>query len=159
MSHNYKQPSLEVRTALWNLQKEVLATLKSQYDQEVGYSASPTEWLQVLMTSQRYSWLKDLTSLMADIDVLTELEIISEQHTQEARVEIYRLLLAEVTENATFSKKYRDLLNISGNLLPFHSQLKAHTDKLPQDSQLQDGIEARKRWQEEHRLQQKSKRN
>lgn len=159
MSQNFKSASLEVRTSLWNLQKELLATLKSQYDQEVGYNAPPTEWFQVLTTSQRYSWLKELTSLMADIDVLTELEHISEQYAQEARAEIQRLLFDENPQPETFSKKYRDLLTASGNLLPYHSQLRAHTDNLPHDASLTDTSEARKRWQEEHRIQQKAKRN
>lgn len=159
MSQNHKSTSLEVRNSLWNLQKEVLATLKSQYDQEVGYSAPPTEWFQVLMTSQRYSWLKEFTSLMADIDVLTELDEISAQHAEEARAEIQRLLFDEAPAQESFSKKYRDLLTVSGNLLPFHSQLKADTEKMPHNKSLTEATDARKRWQEEHRVQQKAKRN
>lgn len=153
--------ALQVRQALWALQKEVLTSLKEQFDREVGYQAAPTEWFQVLMTAERYVWLRELTSLMADIDIMTELEIITDQHTSTARAEIERLLFTEVNDgSAEFAKQYRILLMSGVSLLPLHSQLRAALQHLPESSlSKEQTLAERKNWQEEHRHQARKKRN
>ncbi|AHZ85341.1 hypothetical protein AB1A81_13095 [Bdellovibrio bacteriovorus] len=150
--------TLQVRQALWALQKEVLNSLKEQFDREVGYQAAPTEWFQVLMTAERYMWLRELTSLMADIDILTELEHIAEEDAGVARAEIEKLLIDHVEEG--FGKQYRDLLMSGAGLLPLHSQLKAHLQQLPETKmEKHQTVHHRKNWQETHRQQSRKKRN
>lgn len=153
--------TLQVRQALWDLQKEVLNCLKEEFDREVGYQAAPTEWFQVLMTAERYIWLRELTSLMADIDILTELEYISEHHAGTARAEIEHLLFAQVIDDEkSFNKQYRDLLLMGASLLPLHSQLRAALQHLPVSSLTKDqSLAERKSWHEEHRHQSRKKRN
>lgn len=151
--------ALQVRQALWALQKEVLNSLKQEFDAEVGYNAAPTEWFQVLMTAERYMWLRELTSLMADIDIMTELEYITEQHAGTARSEIERLLF-EQSPDDTFNKNYRDLLMTGASLLPLHSSLRAVLQNLPHAKASKDhALAERKAWQEEHRHQSRKKRN
>lgn len=159
-SDSHKSNALVVRQALWNLQKEVLNTLKEEFDREVGYQAAPTEWFQVLTTAERYTWLRELTSLMADIDVMTELDFITEQHAAVARAEIERLLLAEDPVEETFEKIYRDMLMTGMSLLPLHSQLKAALHPLPKvKMEKVQSLAERKSWAEEHRHQARKKRN
>lgn len=154
--------ALQVRQALWALQKEVLTFLKEEFDRENGYFAAPTEWFQVLMTSERYIWLRELTSLMADIDIMTELEFITEQHVGIARVEIERLLFdqspAEDSNDTSFNKQYRLILVNGSSLLPMHSQLRAAVQSLPKIESINAHAE-RKNWHEEHRHQSRKKRN
>lgn len=154
--------ALQVRQALWALQKEVLTFLKEEFDRENGYLAAPTEWFQVLMTAERYIWLRELTSLMADIDIMTELEFITEQHVGIARAEIERLLLDqspnEDQDDASFNKQYRGLLMTGVSLLPLHSQLRAVVQSLPKIETNNSHAE-RKIWHEEHRHQSRKKRN
>lgn len=152
--------ALEVRQALWALQKEILNSLKNDFDREVGYAAAPTEWFQVLMTAERYIWLRELTSLMADIDIMTELEFITEQHAGVARSEIERLLIDFDNTEESFAKNYRAILMAGQTLLPLHSQLKASVQKLPQHKVSKEySLAERKNWQEEHRHQSRKKRN
>ncbi|WP_413943114.1 hypothetical protein [Bdellovibrio sp. HCB-162] len=153
--------ALQVRQALWALQKEVLNSLKEEFDREVGYQAAPTEWFQVLMTAERYIWLRELTSLMADIDIMTELEFITDQHASTARSEIERLLFDQnATDANSFAKQYNALLMSGASLLPLHSQLRATLQHLPQAEIAKDQAAAeRKSWQEEHRHQARKKRN
>lgn len=151
--------TMQVRHALWNLQKEVLTSLKEEFDNENGYEAAPTEWLQALMGAERYVWLRELTSLMADIDILTELNFITDQHAAIARNEIERLLFNEATD-AHFNKHYRDLLMSGEALLPLHSLLKSHLQNLPSESISKNhALAERRAWQEEHRHQSRAKRN
>lgn len=152
--------ALQVRHALWILQKEVLNSLKEEFDRESGYQVAPTEWFQVLMNSERYSWLRELTSLMADIDVMTELDYITEQHAATARAEIERLLLEHSAPSSEFTKQYKELLLTGSALLPLHSQLKASVQHLPKVEMSKDqSLAERKAWQEEHRHQSRNKRN
>lgn len=154
--------ALQVRQALWTLQKEVLNYLKEQFDRENGYLAAPTEWFQVLMTAERYVWLRDLTSLMADIDIMTELDYLTEQHLGIARTEIERLIFdqspVEEENEISFNKQYRILLMSGVTLLPMHSQLRAALQSLPKIDSSNSQAE-RKSWHEEHRHQSRKKRN
>lgn len=150
--------ALEVRHALWGLQKELLSSLKDQYDAENGYESQPTEWFQVLMTSERYAWMRELTSLMADIDIMTELDFITDNHVAIARAEIERLLLAQNEEH--FNKNYRNHLVSGVSLMPLHNQLKSHVQHLPQTPAAREqALAERKNWHEEHRHQARKKRN
>ncbi|UOF01297.1 hypothetical protein [Bdellovibrio reynosensis] len=155
----HQSNSLVVRQALWALQKEVLNSLKQQFDREVGYNAAPTEWFQVLMTAERYVWLRELTSLMADIDIMTELEFITEQHAGTAKSEIERMLFEQHSSDS-FNKHYRDLIMVDSSLLPLHNTLRAALQNLPQMSLTKEqALAERKSWQEEHRQQSRKKRN
>lgn len=153
--------TLIVRQALWALQKEVLNHLKEEFDRELGYNAAPTEWFQALMNSEKYSWLRELTSLMADIDILTELDFITEQHASTARFEIESLLFNQSNvEEQSFSKKYQTILLIGSSLLPAHSQLRSALQQLPKSDLSKEQAHAeRKTWHEEHRHQSRKKRN
>lgn len=158
---SHHSQTLQVRQALWALQKEVLNHLKEEFDREMGYQAAPTEWFNALMTEEKYIWLRELTSLMADIDILTELEFITEHHAGTARNEIERLLFDQTTEEAhSFNKKYRDLIMTGSALLPAHSQLRSALQHLPQSAlNKEQTLAERKSWHEEHRHQARKKRN
>ncbi|WP_413577639.1 hypothetical protein ACLVWU_04400 [Bdellovibrio sp. HCB290] len=152
--------AMQVRQALWALQKEVLNSLKEQFDTEVGYESQPNEWFNVLITAERYKWLRELTSLMADIDIMTELELISEQHGETARAEIERLLFEEEPAPDSFTKQYRGLLLSGASLMPLHSQLRAALQSLPKSDKKSEHHQShRKAWHEEHRNQARKKRN
>lgn len=161
MTHSHHHANtLRVRHALWGLQKEALAALKTEFDRENGYETTPTEWFQALMGAERYVWLREFTSLMADIDTLTELEFITDQHAAVARAEIERLLFEEPPHQSEFGKQFRQLLMSGTSLLPLHSQLKGHLQLLPEAEVSRDqGQVERRNWQEEHRHQARKKRN
>ncbi|MGZ3773592.1 MAG: hypothetical protein ACXVCY_16675 [Pseudobdellovibrionaceae bacterium] len=154
--------ALHVRQALWALQKEVLSFLKEEYDRENGYLAAPTEWFQVLTTADRYIWLRELTSLMADIDIMTELDFITEHHVGVARIEIEKMLFDQSPvkdeTDSSFTQKYKVLLLSGGSLLPLHTQLRAALQNLPK-IECANSLAERKIWQEEHRHQSRKKRN
>ena len=123
-------------------------------------ASNPTEWFGVLMNAERYAWLRELTSLMADIDIMTELDFLTEQHVAVARAEIERLLLEQSHEPASFNKNYRDLLMSGVSLLPLHAHLKSAVQTLPNKQIPKDqSIAERKAWSEEHRHQSRKKRN
>lgn len=146
----HKEQALAVRQALWNFQKELLNTLKQQHDVEMGYESNPTEWFHVLTGTERFLWLRELTSLMADVDVLTELDLIEELQVQIIRAEIERLLFSEDTTH-NFVRNVRPLLMNGPALLPLYTLLKAHLKKINAIAvSLDEAQAARKQWQQDH---------
>lgn len=153
--------SLNVRSALLALQKEILDYLKVIFEKESGRSVPPTEWLQVLMVSQRYEWLRELTSLIADIDLLTELQNINEQQAAIARAEVERLFFIAESD-ADFAKYYRQLMAAEAPFMLAQGLLKVATQKLPAlttNMSHEKALEARKAWQEEHKNQARIRRS
>lgn len=161
MSDTHKNKALEARHALWNLQIEMLRVLKAEFDQENGYESAPTEWFQTLTGAVRYSWIREFTSLMADIDILTELEHLTEIHVATARFEIERLLFDDGSEQSTFFLQYKEvLINSGGQMMPLHSKLKSHVIHLPTtETTPEQALAERKAWQEQHHHQSRRKRN
>lgn len=157
---NHRSHAMPVRQALWNLQKELLNNLKHEFDRENGYEAAPVEWFQALMTAERYTWLREMTSLMADIDILTELDFITEQHVAVARHEIERLFFNQDASTSAFSESYSNTLMSGIGLLPLHNQLRSTLQSLPSKKMpIDQALAERKNWQEEHRHQSRKKRN
>ena len=159
MSTDYKSNALVVRKALLDLQKEMLNHLKDQFQRESGREVPPAEWLQVLMMSQRYLWMREMTSLIADVDMLTEIEEMTREQAAVARHEVERMLLKN-EDQGDFQKQYKALLLGTPELMLPHGHLKKATHALPTQALTDDEAkENRKNWHEVHRLQARKKRN
>lgn len=156
---DHKSHTLTVRKALLDLQKELLNHLKEQFEKENSREVPPAEWLQVLMMSQRYAWMRELTTLIADIDMLTELEFLTPEQAATARHEIERMLFA-TEDKGEFQKHYRNLLKSGSHVMLHHGHLRKSLSALPHKPMKDDeATEQRKAWHEEHRQQARKKRN
>ncbi len=153
--------TLKLRNALFNLQKELLGHLKETFEKECGRQVGPGEWLQVIMVAQRYAWLRELTSLMADIDILTELHVFSPEQASLVRSEVERLFFA-ANSSSDFNKNYQKLMLSGAPFILSHGLLRDTTSKLPQPSKhiaREEAHEARKGWHKEHHEQSRKRRS
>lgn len=161
MAHKeHLDSALQVRLALLNLQKELLDHLKTTFEKENARAVPPTEWLQMIMVAQRYAWLRELTSLVADIDLLTELQDITKEHAGLARAEVERLFFAETASE--FNKQYMQMMKAGAPFMMTHAHLKNSTSRLPQAHKAWTADEAmaeRKKWHEEHHQQSRKRRS
>jgi hypothetical protein len=156
-----KDPTLKVRETLIHLQREILSHLKDTFEKENARTVSPAEWLQVIMVSQRYIWLRELTSLIADIDLLTELQEISSERAMIVRHEIERLFFI-ASSDSDFSKEYRNLMKAEAPFIITQGFLKEATLKLPSTKSpvnRQAALDERKEWYEEHKAQSRKRRS
>jgi hypothetical protein len=159
-SRGHLDQALAVRKALLDLQKDMLGQLKDEFEKENAREVAPAEWLQVLMMSQRYAWLRDLTSLIADIDMLTELEGIDDEQAAITRSEIERMIFAPDESDSDFSKQYKRLLKAATHLMLPHGKLKATVTPLPlKKVEPEHAAHHRKNWHELHREHSRKKRN
>jgi len=108
-SQGHQDSTLKLRKTLMNLQKELLAHLKEIFEKESGRDLGPGEWLQVIMVAQRFTWLHELTSLVADIDLLTEFQEITSEQVGLARSEVERLFFHPAS-TSEFNKNYQQLM-------------------------------------------------
>jgi len=144
--------TLKVRTALLNLQKELLNYLKDGFEKENARTVAPTEWLQVIMVAQRYAWLRELTSLVIDIDVLTELQELSIENVGIARAEVDRLFFT-ADSNSEFYKHYMQMMKQGAPFIVAHSYLREAVHHLPAPTKAwaaEESVTIRKKWHEEH---------
>jgi hypothetical protein len=155
------ETALQVRSSLMTLQKEILDHQKDIFDKENGRNVPPGEWLQVIMVSQRYHWLRELSSLIADIDILTELQEITPQQAGIARAEVERLFFV-VDSGSEFNKHYRQMMATSAPFILTQGLLKQWTQKLPAAKGPivhETALEERKAWNEQHREQARKRRS
>lgn len=158
---DYTQPLLFVRKQLMDLHKEFLAHLKQEHDFKMGHLSSPTEWFQVITSSPEYSWLGEFNSLVADIDILTEIKPLTLLDAGIARSEIHRLLMAGPKDGGTlFTEKYLSVLMSGANILLYHHQIKKALEALPTSETPVDVAKmTRLQWHETQRQQARQKRN
>ncbi len=160
-TQDYTQPLLFVRKQLMDLHKEFLAHLKQEHDFKIGHLSTPTEWFQVITASPEYSWIGEFNSLVADIDILTEIKPLTVLDASIARAEIHRLLMAGPKEGGTaFTEKYLRILMSGANILLYHHQIKKALEALPtSETTLEVAKMARSQWHETQRQQARQKRN
>jgi hypothetical protein len=157
MKSEFLESSLVLRSALLALQKELLAYLKETFEKESARPIAPAEWLQVIMASERFAWLKELSSLIIDIDMLSELPDVTAEQLSTARLEVERLFFDQ-DATSEFSKHYRQLILAGAPLLLTHGELRHTVHALPPVSaniSPEKALLERKSWQEEHRLSRK----
>lgn len=160
-AQGHQDSTLNLRKALLNLQKDLLGDLKEIFEKENARHVPPTEWLQVIMVAQRYAWLRELTTLVADIDVLTELENLTVEQAGIARSEVERMFFNQ-DSNSEFNKHYHQLLKTGASFMIAHGHLREHTNKLPKlgrDLSVDEALEARKAWHQEHHNQSRKRRS
>jgi len=160
-ARGHQDSTLKLRKSLLHLQKELLSHLKDIFEKESGRSVGPGEWLQVIMASHRYSWLRELTSLVADIDLLTELQEISTNQAEVARSEVERLFF-HPESTSEFNKHYQHLMKTGAPFLISHGHLRETLNELPKPAKefsAEDALELRKVWHQEHHDQSRKRRS
>lgn len=160
-SQGHQHSTLKLRTSLMNLQKELLGHLKEMFEKENGRSVGPGEWLQVIMVAQRFAWLHELTSLVADIDVLTELQELTPEQASIARSEVERLFF-HPESTSEFNKHYQILMKSGAPFVLSHGHLRESTNKIPKPPKeftAEEAQEKRKVWHQLHHEQSRKRRS
>lgn len=149
---------LGVRGQLMTLQRELLQTIKDIFEKENGRAVAPGEWLQVLMVSHRYHWLRELTTLITDIDIFTELQPVPEDQIAVVRAEVERLFF-NPDSDSEFGKQYRLLMSTDAPFILTQGLLKEANQKLATLKTPIDAAAFRKVWHEEHKNQSRLRRS
>ena len=136
----------KLRSALMDLHRLFLATLKEEHESKSGDVLNAGAWFQVLVSSPEYGWVKPFNSLVSDMDALLDLKNISEQDLVILRHELDNLFFKESDEVTSFNFHYRKLFARRHDLMFSHGHLKHAVANLPLKALPAHADEIRKGW-------------
>lgn len=111
----------EVRGALLELHKVLLASERVSYEQVFGKVGSSYNFLQMLTTDPWFAWLQPMTRLIASVDELLDGGEPLNDSAVETLVGRIKSLLMPTPEGEGFSKHYDDALQRDPDLVYAHA--------------------------------------
>jgi hypothetical protein len=111
----------EVRGALLELHKVLLASERVSYEQTIGKIGSSHQFLQLLTDDPWFAWLQPMTRLIATVDERLDGEEPLTASAMEALVGSIKSLLMPTPEGEGFSKHYDEALQRDPDLLYAHA--------------------------------------
>jgi hypothetical protein len=111
----------EVRGALLDLHKVLLASERISYEQAFGKIGSSYQFLQMLTTDPWFVWLQPMTQLIATTDELLDGEEPLTASAVETLIGRIKSLLMPTPEGEGFSKHYDDALQRDPDLVYAHA--------------------------------------
>ena len=146
----------KVQSALMQVHRNLIGSLKSDREQILGHSISPVDWLQMMITQAEYAWLKTLSGLMADFDALIDNHEVTEKELQIAQQELGKLFLRSSIHADDFHSKYTQALRRDSELMLYHGQLRHLILNLPAAANLAaspdiDSTQTRLAWHQKPR--------
>jgi hypothetical protein len=109
----------ELNTRLTQLHRLLLELERRSYEARHGTVASH-QLLQLLLHDEQFSWLRSLSTVMAQIDAAVDADDpITPDDAQRAFREVYRLLKSG--DSGAFQEKYRDALQDSPDVVMAHA--------------------------------------
>ncbi len=124
---------MELRGALQQLHKALLASERMSYETSFGVTLSPYQFLQLLTNDPWFAWLAPITHLLADVDVrLDEKSPLAPADVQLLSRRT-KLLLTPTETGEGFSRQYDEVLQRDPDVLFAHVTmarlLRSHSEK------------------------------
>ena len=113
----------ELRAALLELHKVLLASERLSYETSFGRSLAPHDFLHLLTSDPWFAWLAPVTHLLADMDALLDARepltvLVVEQMRRQAKV-----LLTPTETGEGFSRHYDEVLQRDPDVLFAHAAM------------------------------------
>ncbi len=110
----------EIRNEMLRLHKTLLDIEKANYEAEFG-RLSPNQLLQLLFENERFTWLREISILIAEIDeMFASKKGIDEDLKRELYEKTYSLFDEETIANEEFKAKYQANLNTETDVAFHH---------------------------------------
>ncbi len=135
--------------SLRELHAALLAGARFTYERRFGPMANSAEWLQIVMNDPLLEWLRPLSRLMADIDLLRDRSDLAATDAAAVRHEVERLIAPAPHEGGEFFARYLDALQDDAAAIVAHAAVRKHLAELPagRPGDLDELRGARARWQ------------
>jgi hypothetical protein len=96
----------DVRSVLLGLHKTLLEFERQGYEREHGRISNSYQFLQLVMSDPWFSWLRQLSELIVEMDELLAAREPASESTALALIEQSSLLLTPAESGAEFQRKY-----------------------------------------------------
>lgn len=123
---NAKSELQVFRTALQRLHRSLLEALRYRLENETAMPVPPGKWLMLLSNDLKYAWVRPLTQLFTEVDILLD----EDPFPPEATIVIREKADALFTPNANpFSENFFALMPLEADIMmnyhPFRESLRA----------------------------------
>ncbi len=113
----------EIRNEMLRLHKTLLDIEKSNHEAEFG-KLSPNQLLQLLFENERFTWLRTISTLIAEIDeMFASKKGIDEDLKRELYENTLKLFDEESDKNEEFKAKYQANLNTETDVAFHHVKI------------------------------------
>lgn len=103
-------PLPKLRNQLLSLHKILMVAERAMYEKEGNVIQSPNHFLQLLMTDERFAWLRELSQLIVVIDEAMEEKPPMTRERADALVLDAKLLLQGGDNAGSFATRYTTLI-------------------------------------------------
>ncbi len=150
-SYNAKETLNKLQSALMQMHRHLIQSLKSDQENQLGHPLSPVDWLQMMITFPNYAWLKKLTGLMSDFDALLDNFEVGDEEVKIIRQELEKLFLTPSNSPEDFYAKYVETLRRDSDVMIYHGQLRHLILALPLNTTSVDSTALRLSWHQKPR--------
>jgi hypothetical protein len=137
-----------IRSNLLELHRLILGAAKKQAEDDAGRTLPPAEWFQILIADPKFKWLGPLTTLLTDLDALSERTNIATRDLSILRHALEELFFIENDELTSFNHHYRQMFAASPEMMLLHGRVKESVALLPNETDPSSAAEIRRGWHE-----------
>ncbi|MGV3663432.1 MAG: hypothetical protein ACO1TE_24890 [Prosthecobacter sp.] len=119
---NY-HPLPALRNQLLSLHKLLMNTERAAYEKEGNVIQSPMQFLQLLMESERFAWLRQLSQLVVMMDEAMEEKPPVTQKRMDALVAEAKHLLVGSEEPGSFAARYAEARERDAAVAAAHAEI------------------------------------
>jgi hypothetical protein len=112
----------ELRTALLHLHKTLLEFEREAYERAHGKISNSYEYLNLVMHNPWFSWLRQLSELIVQMDELLDTRKPATEATATALIEQARILLTPNESGPEFQRKYFSSMQQSPEVVLAHAE-------------------------------------
>lgn len=146
MSNPHLETLKRIQAVLMQMHRLLMASQKSELEVRTGKAVSPTEWMQLMITEQQYAWMKEMLTLISDIDALMDNYTVSEKDLQIIRQDSEKLFFAGEGEASEFYNHYKEIVQKDPDVILYHGQLRSSIRALPASETIEETSSIRRNW-------------
>jgi hypothetical protein len=115
----------KLANALRELHRTLLEHARRDYERELVVTLNPGEFLQLLTTHEDFAWLRSLSELMVDIDLVRDAEPVDKDEIAAAVRGAVELLVAKTRDPVSlFAQHYWPYVHDDPNVAMAHAAVK-----------------------------------
>jgi len=119
-------PLPKLRNQLLSLHKILMVAERAVYEKEGNVIQSPNHFLQLLMTDERFAWLRELSQLIVVIDEAMEEKPPITRERADALVHEAQLLLTGQEKAGAFAARYAVLMQRVPSIATANAEISKH---------------------------------
>jgi hypothetical protein len=143
-------------SALRELHRTLMECARREYERENRLVSSPGEFLQLLTTDPHFEWLRGLSELMVDIDVIRDSDpAVADEMSAAVRAAVEHFISAPKTPQSAhaFAQHYWPYVQDDPHVAMAHGGVKRALEALPRP----ENVDAASLLHERHRLAEKAR--